>query len=405
MKSNRKFLSVTVVAVTTVVLAACGLSSGSNSPNGSTSLSANTQKAIDAAYKGDFGTPPQTAPKPSPGKNIWVVTLSATVIDYHAAGQIIDAAKLMGWHVTIFDGKFSPDTIVSGLRQAVAAKADGIVLTAVDCASVKAGLQDVKAAHIPVVGVEDLDCNQQVGNNGVLQDTGQPGLFSAQPLYNLPSGGVTTFVGFYGGVYGPYQAVGMAAGTKGNGKIIALDETDVPFIAVGFDAFNKTLAQSCPACKIVDTIDFVGTDLGPTLQQKVAQALVQHPEANAIYGLYDAPTQDVATAVIGSGRTNSLFVMGGEGTAPVADLIRENRGVNAGVGYSVTWEAWSALDALNRLFHGEKPVGTPDGAGFPSGMGAQLYDSHHNMPSKGQRFQGPIDFQAAYRKAWGVSGN
>jgi ribose transport system substrate-binding protein len=403
-KSNRKFLSVTVVAVTTVVLAACGLSSGSNSPNRSTSLSANTQKAIDGAYKGDFGMPPQTSPKPQAGRNIWVVTLGAQIVDYQAQGQIVDAAKLMGWHVTVFDGKFSPDTVVSGLRQAIAAKADGIVVAFADCATVKAGLQDVKAAHIPVVGIEAIDCDQQVGNNGVLQSSGQPGLFTAQPLYNTPSGGLTTFDGFEGDVYGPYQALGMVAGTKGHGEIIALNETDTPIVSVGIAGFRNALKGYCPACKIVDTINFVGTDLGPTLQQKVAQALAQHPEANAVYAPYDAPTQDVSAAVIGSGRTNSLFVMGGEGTAPVADLIRENRGVNAGVGYSVTWEAWSALDALNRLFHGEKPVGTPDGAGFPSGMGTQLYDSHHNMPSKGQRFQGPIDFQAAYRKAWGVSG-
>jgi ribose transport system substrate-binding protein len=402
MKNNRRILTATAVAVTAIVIAGCGSASGAKSTSSTTSssgLSAQAQTAIQAAYKGDFGTPPETAPKPQAGKNIWVVTLGASIVDYHAKGQIIDAATLMGWNVRVFDGKFDPDTVVSGLRQAIAAKADGIILAFADCATVKAGLQDVKKANIPIVGVEAIDCNKQIGKDGVLQDTGQPGLFTAQPLYNVPSGGATTFAGFYREVYGPDQALGLAAGTKGKGKIIALNETDTPIISVGIGGFKQALEEFCPGCEIVDTIDFVGTDLGPTLQQKVAQALVQHPEANAVYGIYDAPTTDVATAVVGSGRKADIFVMGGEGTAPVASLIRENRGVNAGVGYSVTWVSWAALDALNRLFRGEQPsVG-----GFPSGMGAQLYDQNHHLPPNGQRFQGPVDFQSAYLKAWGVS--
>jgi hypothetical protein len=90
--------------------------------------------------------------------------------------------------------------------------------------------------------------------------------------------------------------------------------------------------------------------------------------------------------------------MGGEGTAPIVDLIHQDRGVNAGVGYSVRWEGWAALDALNRLFAGEKP----EGAGFESGMGAQLFDAKTNLPPAGERFDSEVDFEAAYRKAWGL---
>jgi ribose transport system substrate-binding protein len=397
-KYTRKILAATVATVTASVMAACG-SSGGTAASSSSDLSTQTKQAIAAAYKGGFGMPPSTSPKPQDGKNIWVVTLGASVVDFHASGQIIDAAKLLGWHVTVFDGKFDPGTVVSGLRQAIAAKADGIVLAFADCDLVKAGLQDVTNAHIRVIGVEAIDCNQQVGNNGVLQPSGQPELFTAQPLYDTPSG-PSPFTVFERDVYGTYQALGLVAGTNGDGKIIALNETDTPIVSVGIAGFKTALAKYCPGCKIVDTVNFVGTDLGAGLQQKVAQALVQHPEANAVFAPYDAPAQDVASAVMGSGRKTDLFVMGGEGTAPVATLIRDGRGVNAGVGESVVWESWAALDALNRLFHGDKP----NGAGFPSGLGAQLYDKDHNLPPQGQRFQGPVDFQAGYRKAWGVSG-
>ena len=116
---------------------------------------------------------------------------------------------------------------------------------------------------------------------------------------------------------------------------------------------------------------------------------MRHPDANAIYGIFDAPTLDIATAVVGSGRQNDIFVMGEEGTAPVVTLIREGRGVNAGVGYSVVWEYYAALDAINRLIAGEKPASTA----FPSGIGVQIFTKDRNLPPQGARFNGPVDFK------------
>ena len=413
MNRTRGILSATVIA-TMLAVAGCGSDSGS-----STTTSANTsaapgssaasssggggglEQALSEAYKGTIETPPATAPTPEAGKNIWVITFSAQFQDLSAPGQIIDAGSHMGWNVTVVDGKFDPNTMVNGLRQAVAAGADGIVLAYADCTLVKAGLQDAVNANIPVVAVEANDCDEQVTADGTISDTGQPGLFTAVPLYNTGSGEPVSFAQFYKEVYGPFQAVGLAAGTGESGKIIVLNETDVPVAFGAIAKMKETLASTCPSCEIVDTIDFVGTDLGAPLQQKISQSLVQHPDANGIYGLYDAATLDVATAVVTSGRSNDIFVMGGEGTAPIVEMVRADRGVDAGVGYSVSWESWAALDALNRLFNGEKP----QGGGFPSGMGAQLFDRDHNLPAEGERFSGPIDFEAAYLKAWGVDGD
>src|SRR3954449_4403003 len=72
----------------------------------SSGLSAEAQQAVDAAYKGNFTSPPTSGPKPESGKNIWLVTFGASVVDYKAQGQIIDAAKAMGWKMTLVDGKF-----------------------------------------------------------------------------------------------------------------------------------------------------------------------------------------------------------------------------------------------------------------------------------------------------------
>jgi ribose transport system substrate-binding protein len=399
MRETRRFLPATAFAFGALALAACGDTSEDAAPDRSAkaALSADTQAAIESAYTGTSVKPPTTSPKPEPGKNIWFVTLSA---NYGTPDELVAAGKLMDWRVKVFDGEFTPDTVVTGLRQAVADKADGVIVGYADCATIKAGLQDVEKAGIPVVNVESTDCNQEISDDGIIGETGQPGLFDSGVGYVNPDDPdrPLTFPELWN-VFTTYQALGLIDGTQGQAKIIALSETDLRLNFSGLRAFKDTLEAHCPACEIVEEVEFVGTDYGSGLQQKVAQALVKHPEANALYGMFDTPTADAATAIMGSGRANEIFVMGGEGTAPVVDLIREGRGVNAGAGFSVVWEYWAALDAMNRLLSGET---LPAGQSFPSGNGVQLFTKDRNLPPEGERFNGPIDFKAAYREAWGV---
>ncbi len=65
----------------------------------------------------------------------------------------------------------------------------------------------------------------------------------------------------------------------------------------------------------------------------------------------------------------------------------------------MTWEYYAALDVINRLLHGDKPFG----GAFPSGCGIQLFTKSRNLPPQGKPFEPSADFEAAYRKAWGVS--
>jgi len=399
MKVHRKMVAVAAAAATVLGISACSTAGGSSGGSGD-GLSEDAQEAVDAAFEGSFGEPPNDSPDPKQGKNIWLVTNSAQYVDFQADGQIVDAAKQMGWDLTVFDGQFNPDTMVSGLRQAVADKADGIIEFGVDCAIAKAGYEDVADAGIPIVGFETLDCNQSIKEDGTIVDTGQPGLFDAVVTYNDPTDPTKplTFPEFYRNIVGAYQGLGIIGGTDGSPKIIKLRQTDLETFFAVDAGFDDALDTYCPDCEVVETVDIVGSDLGPTLQDKVAQALARHPEANAVFGIYDAATLNVAPAVMASGRKDDIFVMGGEGTAPVVDLVTEGRGVSAGMVYSFKWEAWAALDAMNRLLAGEKPAG----AGFPSGLGIQLYDADHNAPGADAPYDSPVDYPSAYLKAWGV---
>ncbi len=401
MKMQRKAAAVIAAVATVLGISACGATDGASGGSGD-GLTPEAQEAVDAAFEGSFGEPPSDSPDSEPGKNIWLIMSSAQVFDVRGEGQIVDAAEAMGWDLTVFDGQFNPDTMVSGLRQAIADQADGIIAFTVDCSIAKAGFDDVVDAGIPLVGFEVIDCNESIGDDGIVTDSGDPGVFDAVVTYNNPADPdePLTFAGFYRDVGAAYQALGIIGGTDGAAKIIKLRGTDLPLFLTADYGFDNALDTYCPDCEVVETVDFVGADIGPTLQDKVAQALARHPEANAVYSIFDAVALNVAPAVMASGRKDDIFVMGGEGTAPVVDLVTEDRGVDAGMAYSVQWESWAALDAMNRLLAGEKP----DGAGFPSGMGIQLYDAERNVPDADAAYIGPVDFPSAYREAWGIDG-
>jgi len=399
MKVHHKTVALLATAATALGMTACSAAGGSSKGTGD-GLNAETQEAVDAAYEGSFGAPPAESPEPAPGKNIWLVMSSAQITDFNEPGQIVDAAEKMGWDLTLFDGQFNTDTMVSGLRQAVADKADGVIAYTVDCVTAKAGFKDVVDAGIPVVAFESVDCDQAAEADGTIVDTGQPGLFDAVVTYDDPveGGKLLTYLEFLQQAYARNQALAMIEATDGAAKVIKLKETDYQSTLATDRGFEEALKEFCADCAVVETVELTGADFGAPLQDKVAQAVARRPEANAVYGIYDAVVLNAAPAVMASGRNDEIFVMGGEGSLPAIELIAADRGIDAGSGYPVRWEAWASLDAMNRLLAGE----VPDGVGFPSGIGVQAFDRDRNLPEDGDRFDGPVDFEADYLKAWGL---
>lgn len=193
--------------------------------------------------------------------------------------------------MTLFDGKFSPETVVSGVRQAIADKADGIMLCVVDRAPIKAALQLADHAGIPVVNAQAFDCDQ-LGQDG-------PRLFDAQVTYQNPAepDAPMTYDAFIQDVWAYSQGLGIIAGTKGKAKLINVVFTDFQAVVIGDKGLRRALKDHCPDCEIVETLEVVGGDIGAPLQQKVAQALVQHPEANAITTQSDASIENIAAGV------------------------------------------------------------------------------------------------------------
>jgi len=347
--------------------------------------SAGDQAALAAVYKGTLSSPDTTSRPAVKGKKIVIISSGQSSI---SSSIPVDAAKeaaqAIGWQVTVYDAQLNPANYPQLVNQAIASGADGIVLDAIDCSFVKSGLEQAKAKGIKVVPIYAYDCNDPYAGKGGVS------LFSGYTNYGAEA---NKNLGAFAEKYGFAQGQAAIAATGGHAKVVFFNDPQTTVLHYTGTGFLNAIKQ-CSGCKVVANVSFTGLDLGPTLQQRAASALLQHPEANVVKSPYTAATLlSIGPAVRDSGRADKLYVMGGEGFQPELDLMRTHQGVSAVMISPSDWTGWSAIDTLNSLFQGKAPA-------F-SGLGWQLVDPSHNLPASGP-WVSPIDFKAIYKKAWGV---
>jgi len=364
------------IVASALLLAGCGASStsGSTPATGNTDLAAYTAK-VEQGYRGSFTSPPTTAPTPPHDLNVWAISCGEQ-ITYCAlsAAAAKEAGEALGWKVTIFDSKGDAVAAGDGVRQAVAAHPDAIIAWTLDCAVGRLPLDEAKKAGIKLIGVESIDCKNKVYDGAVTYAEGDfPAWIRA---------------------YGALQADWIIDKIKGHGKTIAFAPTGWDAAKIQTEGFRKEMA-TCAACKVV-SVDMTTADIGTQLQGKAQSALLQNPDATAVWALIDAIiTGGVGPALQASGGA-SKYVMGAEGLNPAPDLARAGVQQDAGVGFAPGWEGYAAIDALIRVL-AHQPV-------LKSGIGLQLWDKDHNLPAQGQSYQPPFDYKSIYLKSWGVDG-
>jgi ribose transport system substrate-binding protein len=395
---GRGTIAVTVTMLAMAFLSACSSSgsapAASNSsaapPSGQQAPSASVAgqqetAALKALYKGTLKSP-STASRPAvKGKKIVIISAGQSSISSSVpVNAAAAAAKAIGWQVSIYDEQLNPANAPGLMRQAISSGANGIILDATDCPTVKGPLQEAKAKGIVVVGIYSFDCNDPAFGAG-----GKP-LFTGNINYGVATGrAIDKFTESYGAA----QADAMIAATGGKAQVIYFNDPEFVVLKYTGEGFLKEMA-TCAGCKVVDKVQFTGTELGSTLQQKAATALLQHPEANAVKSPYTAATiLGISSAVSQSGRAGQIYVMGGEGFQPELDLMRAHQGVNAAMIAPSDWTGWASIDTMNSLFLHQTPA--------YSGLGWQLVDLQHNLPASGP-FTSSINYKAIYEKAWGV---
>jgi ribose transport system substrate-binding protein len=395
---------IALCALTAMAMTACGGSSDSSTTTAAPETSAasdttapsdtgggdttvaplSIDSLLDTYYAGTFRDLPTSAPTPVTGKKIWVITLaSASPSVANVAQGVTDAGNLLGWTTTVFDGAGSPTTWNDGIRQAIAADADAIVLDIVECQPVQATLQQAKDAGLKIYGVVGNDCD--------IPEVGGTAMFDGAIFKAIPGGpsAMTQDTA-------TARAAWVAKTGGDSAQIIEMTEPDYMGVTIASKAFHTALAELCAGCK-VNEVPFNLADIyGPELRAKTEAGLLKNADADVITFPYDtALLLGGAAAVTGSSSAGTIKVLGGECLAPNVELIRSGAGQDACVALPYPWMGWAAVDALNRIFQGEAEV--------DSGIGTQLVDKDHNLPAEGVTYDGVGDYQSNYKKIWGVS--
>jgi ribose transport system substrate-binding protein len=380
------------VAALVSALSACGSSEDSSSAADAKASTATSnswaQGFLTKAYTGTDGVLPSSSPPAAQGKTVWILSCSQSAPGCAIpAAAAAEAAKAIGWKAKVLDGKFDPTVWNKLIRSAAAAKPDGLILDAVDCAAVQASLTAAKQAGVKVFGFYSFDCN----------DTYTKGQSSFDgELSFAPWNGYGDFVE---NQFARTQAAYAIAKTGGSANVIQFYETDVAVAHHIGDGYARWIA-TCKGCKSWK-VPFTGADLvSGKLQAKAAAALSKYPTANVVAAPYDATILlgigPAVAAARASGR--KLLLTGGEGLGPNIALIE--KGVqDFAAGLPAAWVGWAAIDGLNRVFNGKPQVG--------EGLGNQAIDKTHNLPTKTAFYDGNTksqDYRAVYRKLWGVSG-
>jgi ribose transport system substrate-binding protein len=323
-------------------------------------------------------TGPTSGPAPEAGKRLAIIPVAAlTEGANRPARAMAEAAELLGWEPTIIDGKGDPSVMLQAVNAAVDGQYDGIIMIFIDPDQVSEGLNRAKEAGIPVV---TLGVPTYTETRGTTWDW----------IPDISHDWVYT-----GEVIGDY----MICDSDGNVNALLLNGAETTVVLYGqFAGSNAVLTDpaKCPNCK-VQRSDFTIAAIETQPAQAAIAAVQADPTLNWIW-CYDFCMARTATQLIAAGLQGDIKGAGFDCNAENIQLIRDHKVQTVCIADPRDWEAWAAVDTVNRLMHGEEPV--------EQSIPVRLYDVNNvdefTETDVAEGWQGNFDFKSEYKKIWGV---
>jgi ribose transport system substrate-binding protein len=318
-------------------LAGCGSSGSGGKATGDTSACVAAAKKVVDDGRADV-TPflpkaPVDAAKVK-GKTVWLIQNSLTPLVASVTDGMKAAGAEVGVTVKAVSGNGSIPTIVSAVAQAVAQKADGIVLFAIPVTAVAPQLADAKAAGIPVVDTYNSNVGEDLSAQGIFghvsADYAQGGKEVASWMEQDSKCELTTAI-MGNAILAPHKEQRDAA--------LATFKNDCP--------------DSCTGKYLTLDLPKLATAAGPQAQQELRRT----PDMKYIYSLLDGAVTFIAPAVEQSGRTDvKVASMGGD--AASFERIRSKKSIQKAVVAipPQSYQGYAFMDQIMRGMTGEQPV-------------------------------------------------
>jgi ribose transport system substrate-binding protein len=320
---------------------------------------------------------PTTGPKAQPGKT--VVLISEDQRNGGALGVsegVIEAAKVIGWKLTILDGAGVIASRSAAFGQAIALKPDIIIADNDDATEQKVNI--VKAVN---AGIKVLGWHSNV----------KPGPMDGVPLFTNISTDPT--------VVAKVAAALAIANADGKAGVVVFTDATEKISVMKSNAMAANIKE-CSGCTVLEVIDTplasVSTripQMTQSLHQRFGKKWTHSLAINDGFFDFMAPTLRAAGSA-GSGPP--VNISGGDGSKAAFERIRGDNYQFATVAEPLSLHGWQLIDEANRALAGMPWSGyvapthlvTKDNIGTNGGPN-NVYD-----PDNGYR--------DVYKKIWGV---
>jgi ribose transport system substrate-binding protein len=333
------------VLTATIALAACGddeadTSSAKKQDEGSESPAlAEARERVEAAKavpEFAFDGPAFDVTK-AQGKTIYAIPLSNTN-PYVAQidREMAKVAELAGVNFVSYKNEGLPEQQTRGIQQAVATKADVIVLQNLGPETLMPPLREAKKAGIPIISAH------WYANDAPLEPEPQEVL----------AGTVTAPFAEAGQLVLDYAAV-----NNGDEELrpLVITEDAFPISATIKGAIKDELAAVCPDCEYQE-INVPLTEWQTKMQSAVRSELTRDPKINWVLPLYDSMSLGVQSAIKAMGKTGKVRIASFNGTDSIMKLIQDGDDMAADVGEDPKWIAWAIMDQAMRMAAGEDSI-------------------------------------------------
>ncbi len=359
-----------VLGLALVAATGCGSNSGGSaaqSGGGASVAEAQTLTKQATTRPTSIGlTKPIGKPVPT-GKK--VVFISCGVEACEIQGNIIkQGAADLGWTAETIGTDGSPEQLQNAFKTALRQGADGVIINAVNRASVAKQIEQAKKQGVAFVTSASVD----EPGDGILANIAD----------KRNSGNI-----------GEHLAAQIVADSDGKANTLFVNISAFQILKALGDQLSSSYKKYCPDCKY-DALDIPVTSLGKDAPDRIVSYLRSHPQVNyVVLSVSNALGAGLPAALRAAGLADKVKIVGQSGDSQTfQDLQAKN--INSVVPYDYYTVDYLMLDALARHFAGVPPQ--------PANPPLWLV-TPENMPAEATKGLFPVvpTYRDEFKKLWG----
>lgn len=291
------------------------------------------------------------------------------------------AAAAAGVKAISYDGKGTTAGAVQGIQQAIAQKADVLIIDAVPSATVAAPIHAALKAGVKVIVTQERNVA-----------TGGP---------KIKTGYGTVAFDFIGAAQLEADWVLAHSGGK-NINAVTFAVPGNPSHEDMVNTINKALHKSAKGGVQIKNEWVLAADWPTRLATLTQSLMTSDPTINYMIPVVDGQALYIVPALNEIGKQDQVKITGFNGTPAVMSLLKKGEVVGADIGSSFIWEGWANMDQALRALTGHAPA-ADDGAALRLFDKTNIGKINVNAPQQGAEWYDTATAINGYKKLWGLA--